>query len=134
MDAHILANAYVILGAFLLACFGAHLAYRNGHKARLAAAAAVFRAAINPAAFAGFQGHYLHAALVQAFPAHLAASKEFRRYLSSIDRLRFNKAWNAYHGGDERYPDWLARYCVPAGGPALLIYHLETLRNIAGQT
>jgi hypothetical protein len=133
MDEILTTNFYSICGAVLSACFVAYLAWRVGHKARLATAAATFRASINPDAFATFQGHALHAALIQTFPAHRAAAVEFRRYLRAVDRLRFANAWQAYHGGDEQHPDFVPYY-VHDGGPQLLIRRLEGLRDAARQT
>ncbi len=98
------------------------------------AAAATFRAAIDPSVFGDLRGHQLHAALIQVFPRHRAAAVEFRRYLRNIDRLRFNKAWQAYHGGDEECPDWCVMYCLPANGPQLLKERLEGILNAASQT
>ena len=97
-------------------------------------AAATFRAAINPSFFAGLRGHRLHGALIQAFPKHLAAAHEFRRYLGPIGRWRFSVAWKAYHGGSEEHPDWFVRYCLPNNGPELLAQRLESLRSAASQT
>lgn len=127
-------NPYGIIGVVLLACFSAYLAWRNGHKTRLASAATTFRSAIDPTVFSGLRGHPLHGALIKHFPAHLAATHEFRRYLGFIDRWRFRKAWRAYHGGSEENPDWFTHYCLPNDGPLLLVHRLETLRNAANQT
>ncbi|MDD5391128.1 MAG: hypothetical protein PHD37_17465 [Gallionellaceae bacterium] len=97
-------------------------------------AASIFRAAIDPTVFSGLNGHALHGALIKVFPYHLAAAKEFRRYLGPIDRWRFRKAWIAYHGGSEDQPDWFVLYCVPENGNQLLVNHLESLVNATNQT
>lgn len=133
-------SPYSILGAILLASFAGYIAWRNGHKARIAVAAATFRAAIDPTVFYSFNGsvalhgHVLHAALIQTFPAHMAAAHEFRRYLNPIERWRFSRAWKAYHGGSEEHPDWFMRYCLPNNGTQLLTQRLEALRDVANQT
>lgn len=110
------------------------LSFWRERRARLAAAAASFRATIDPSVFAGLRGHPLHGALIQAFPKHLAAAHEFRRYLGPIDRWRFRKAWRTYHGDSEENPDWFVRYCLPNNGPELLVQRLEALRSTASQT
>lgn len=110
------------------------LAIRRECGSRLASAAATFRAAIDPSVFAELRGHPLHGALIKVFPNHLAAAHEFRRYLGPIDRWRFSRAWKAYHGGSEDHPNWFPRYCVPYGGPELLVQRLEALRSAVSQT
>jgi hypothetical protein len=130
----ILSNIPGIVGSILLACFGAYLVWRNGHKSRLAAAAATFRAAIDPDAFTNWSGHDLHKALAQAFPAHKAAAHEFKRYLGPIDKLRLDRAWGEYHGGNEECPDFFKLYCIPASGPKLLKQRLGALRNAGNHT
>ena len=130
----LLSNPYFAFGAILLACFGGYIRYRIARKNRVALAASIFRAAIDPAAFSGLRGHPLHGALIKVFPKHLAAASEFRRYLGPIDYWRFRKAWRAYHGGSEETQDWFVLYCLPRDGPQLLAHRLEALRNAANQT
>lgn len=110
------------------------LSFWRERRARLANAAIAFRAAVDPAVFCGLRGHPLHGSLIQVFPKHLAAAREFQRYLSPFNYWRFSRAWKAYHGGSEENPDWFMRYCLPANGPALLAQRLENLRNAASQT
>lgn len=123
-----------IIGACLTSLIPHRLSFWRERRARLAATSIVFRATIDPSVFAGLRGHPLHGALIQVFPKHLAAAHEFRRYLGPIDRWRFRKAWRAYHGGSEDYPDWFVRYRLPNNGPELLVQRLEALRNAASQT
>ena len=133
-----LSNPYFAFGAILLACFGGYIRYRIAQKTRLALAAAAFRAAIDPAIFYGLHGNSLHGALIKQFPAHCAAAHEFRRYIGPIDRWRFRKAWEAYHGGTEEYPDFLPYYIGKKEGfdfgHELLINRINALRNAASQT
>lgn len=103
-------------------------------RARLAAAAVAFRAAIDPEVSSNWGGHNLHKALIQAFPAHKKAVVEFRHYLRGKDRLRLEQAWGNYHGGSEENPDFFVMYCVPANGPELLKQRLEALRGAGKHT
>ncbi len=126
----------IVLVAALIGVIGAFQVQRYLGRRE---AAVAFRATIDPTVFSSFNGrlmlsgHVLHAALIEVFPAHLAAAHEFRRYLGPVDRWRFRKAWHAYHGGSEEYPDWFKRYCLPDNGPQLLVQRLEALRNAASQ-
>lgn len=110
------------------------LSFWRERHARLTNAATFFRAAVDPAVFCGLSGHPLHGALIQVFPKHLAAAREFRRYLGPLSYWQFIRAWKAYHGGSEENPDWFVRYCLPKNGPELLVQRLEALRNAASQT
>ena len=115
-------------------CFVNWLCRRVFSGGRRAAAAATFRTAINPSIFTGLRGHQLHGALIKAFPAHITAAHELMCYLGYVDRRRFSKAWNAYHGGSEKQPDWFVIYCLPDRGTELLVQRIEALRNAASQT
>ncbi|NOY72318.1 MAG: hypothetical protein GXP14_08070 [Gammaproteobacteria bacterium] len=42
--------------------------------------------------------------LLSEFEGSRKAAREFRRHLGFIDHVRFNKAWNKYHDGDEDNP------------------------------
>jgi len=133
MTGDLLSNPWPAIGAILLAAWVGYIAYRNNRRNRLAAAAATFRSAIDPSAFSGIRGHQLHGALIKAFPAHCEAAKEFRRYLGPIDRFRFERAWRAYHGGDEEHPKFTPYY-IPDNGPEILFQRLEALKRAANQT
>ena len=124
------ANYYAIVGAVLLACLGAYLSWRVGHKGRAAVAASALRSAMDPKAFTGLHGHHLHGALIRAFSSHCAAAHEYRRYLSPMGRWRFHQAWRQYHGGSEEHPAFVAYY-VSDEGPQLLVRRLERLREVA---
>ena len=118
-----------ITGAFLLACFVGYIAWRNGKKVRVANAALTFRNAIDPDKFKGLEGHGLHSAMIQIFPDHKKAVHEFRLHLGIIGKFRLDRAWKAYNGGEEEYPDYFKAYCIPDHGPSLLKHRLEQLRK-----
>lgn len=130
----IVANSYAIAGAIFSACLAGYIGLLVNRKSRLAAAAATFRAAIDPEAFTRWRGHDLHKALVRDFPAHKKAVVEFRHYLRGKDRLRLEQAWAKYHGGSEENPDFFVMYCIPANGPELLKQRLEALRDAGKHT
>ncbi|NYG32573.1 hypothetical protein HZU83_20515 [Sphaerotilus montanus] len=102
-------NWPAILGAILLACFGAYLAWRNGYKARRAAAAAKFRAAVLTA----LQGLYpvpvawpknelrIRDELKERFPGLQTAVAEFETYVPWYKRKAFAESWNRYRLGDD---------------------------------
>lgn len=127
------ANPYAVIGAVLLACFGGYVAYRANRKGRIAEAAATFRAAIDPSVFSTPRGHQLHGVLIKVFPKHREAAKEFRRHLGPIARLRFDRAWRAYHGGSEEHPNF-TRFYIQENGSEFLLEKLEAIKNAANQT
>ncbi len=102
-------NWPAILGAFLLACFGAYLAWRNGYKARRAAAAAKFRGAV----LTSLQGLYpvpvawpkndlrIREELKERFPGLQTGVAEFETYVPWYKRKAFAESWSRYRLGDE---------------------------------
>lgn len=131
-------NLYAIAGAFLLACFGGYLAWRNGHKVRLAAAGAELRRAFADELRVfefepNIEGHALHAMLAQTLPKHRAAVKEFRLYLSPLQRYRFDRAWKRFHGGSDQHPDYLPYY-FGEGHRTLFIRNVAALLAFATDT
>jgi len=126
-------NLWPVFGAILLAAWVGYIAYRNSRKSRLAEAAATFRSSIVPSAFSGMRGHQLHGTLICTYPVHREAAKEFKRYLGPIAKFRFERAWRAYHGGDEEHPRFIAYY-IPESGPETLFLRLEVLKRAANQT
>jgi hypothetical protein len=133
MIEELLSNPIPAIGAILLAAWVGHIAYRNSRKSRLAEAAATFRSSIAPSAFSGMRGHQLHGALIRAYPVHREAAKEFRRYLGPITKYRFERAWRAYHRGDEEHPEFTPYY-IRESGPETLFLRLEALKRAANQT
>jgi hypothetical protein len=101
MTETILANAYVILGAVLLASFVAYLAWRNNYKGRSAVACAQFRLSV----LEGLGGIYppterwkedISESLISTLPAVKAACVVFHPYVSRFRRKAFEKAYAAY--------------------------------------
>ena len=93
------ANPYGAMGALLLACFGAYLAWRNGHKTRLANASSSFRNAFATELSILHSDSKIdvHDLLLSAFAKHSEAVVVFRPYLSFLKRSGFDKAWHCYH-------------------------------------
>jgi hypothetical protein len=109
--------------------FGGFVAYRNNRINRTVAAAKNFRSAINPEAFNDIRGHILHGALIKHFPVLKIAVHEYRIYLGLFDRIRLNRAWKEYHGGNEKHPNLFNQYCLPTNGPVLLKDRLKKLKE-----
>lgn len=105
----IIANQTAILGAVLMACFGAYLVWRNGHKSRVAAASEKFRAAIlgalnglypypvNWPSDANAIDHKFKA----IFHALQIAVAEFKPFVPWWHQRAFEKAWFVYRLGPE---------------------------------
>ncbi|WP_434113753.1 hypothetical protein [Methylocaldum sp. GT1TLB] len=110
------------------------LATSRERRNRRVEAAAIFRTAIITDSINDLRGHALVNALTRVYPTHRNAVDEFRNYLGPIDRFRLNRAWNAYHGGNEEYPDFLVLYGIPKNGTEILKHRLESLRSIGNQT
>ena len=123
----IIANFYPIAAAILLACFVGYINWRNNLKVRQADAASEFRNIINISDYSTYSGHALVNALTVDFPTQKAAVHEFRIHLNPIQRFSFNKAWNAYHGGNENAPDFLVLYGIPKNGNEILKHNLNAL-------
>jgi len=135
--------------ATIIACVvAAFVTFYIRHKNAVAAAAVLFRATIDPEFIGDLHGHPLESALLGATAGSLAggfkveglywkhrrAVNEFRHYLGPIDRCRLDRAWKAYHGGNEDYPNLFVMYCLPPNGPELLKHRLESLRKIGSHT
>jgi hypothetical protein len=97
----------VIVGAILLACFGAYLTWRNGYKARRAAAALRFRSSVLetltglypiPVAWPTTPIH-IERILRERFAALQIAVEEYQRYVPFWQRWAFRKAWRRYRLG-----------------------------------
>jgi hypothetical protein len=97
----------VVIGAILLACFGAYLSWRNGYKARRAAAALRFRNYVLetltglypiPVAWPATAIH-IERILRERFAALQIAVEEFQRYVPFWQRRAFRKAWRLYRLG-----------------------------------
>ncbi len=101
----------ILFSGFFAQWFGQRLSHalsvRRERNAKLSAAAKDFRNAINSELFKGMQGHYLHAALGQVLPAQKNAVHEFRLHLGIFGKLTLDRAWKAYHGGEEGIPIFL---------------------------
>lgn len=105
----VITNWLAILGAILLACFGAYLAWRNGYKARRAAAAAKFRASV----LSALQGLYplpvawpknelrIREELQARFPVLQSAVAEFEPYVLWYKRKAFAQSWRQYRLGED---------------------------------
>ncbi len=102
-------NIYAILGTVLLACFGGYIAWRNGHKARIAIACITFRSDVLGALSGLYpipvnwpdSGGAVNHMLAAAFPALQRAVAEFRDVLPRRKRRGFDKAWHAYRAGSD---------------------------------
>jgi hypothetical protein len=125
-------NVYIVLGGAALIGIAGYFTWKALMRPRVVAAATEFRIAIDTPDFVGLRGAELRAALNEAFPAHSEAARDLHRHLGLFDRIRFDKAWNDYHGGSEKYPDF-APYYVRGNGPDLLAQRLGALRDIASQ-
>lgn len=102
-------NWLAVLGAILLACFVAYLTWRNGYKARRAAAALKFRASV----LSVLSGLYpvpvawpknemqIRAVLAEKFAALQVAVSEFEPYVRPWQRSAYRKAWRRYRLGEE---------------------------------
>ena len=53
-----------------------------------------------------YDGHFylLENILLKEFEGQKIVTREFKRHLDFINRYRFNKAWNKYHGGNDDAP------------------------------
>ena len=98
-----------IVGGILVACFGAYLAWRNGHKARRANACAAFRSSVLNI-FIGIypepkdwpsDGNSVDRKLQSIFPALQTAVENFRPFVPWLSRRGFNRAWSIYLHGSE---------------------------------
>ena len=90
-------SLYSVAGAVLLACFVAYLAWRNGHKVRVAVAAATFRAAFGNAVLALAGNSDTSSTVVfQNHGCHLAAIDAFRPYVAWYRRRSFRRAVEGY--------------------------------------
>jgi hypothetical protein len=112
---------------------------------RIAQAAVPFRAAIDPTAIEGLQGHALHGALLGVnagngqriegvFHKHKRAYIEFRRYLYGSDLNRLDCAWQDYAGDNDECPNFFVMYCGSEDKATLLKNRLEALRNAGSHT
>ena len=112
----LIANFYPISGAVLLACFVGFINWRNNFKTRQANAAAIFRKIfsdvliqiqsneVDPQAF--FEERLL---------VHESAVLEFSKYLGSVERKRFMKAWHDYQYHDGVHFRFSVPYSILGG-------------------
>lgn len=127
-------NVYNIIGAVLLACLGGYLVWRNGFKSRHADACSTFCAAFEPelaSLRANPRKDRTHL-LLAAFSKHLAAVREFSRYLPWWERFFFLASWKSYLGSKSIDAHNLEQYSCKNTGEQqsmtqLAIGRLETL-------
>lgn len=86
-----------IVGGFLVACFGAHLVWRNNYKTRHATASTAFRAAFNDALLRLIASHEATSIIIfQNHNGHLAAIFAFKPYVAWYHRRSFERAAKEY--------------------------------------
>jgi len=120
------------------------LSSRRERRKTLVEVSAKFRSVISIERIAPFREYHLFDGLERGlvpghgeifegeYFKHKRAVHEYRIYLRFYDRVRLNKAWKKYHGGDEENPD-LLQYCNRDDGPKILRKRLEKLRSIANK-
>jgi hypothetical protein len=137
----------MILGGWVVQRINHSLAVHRERQSKIVTAAAIFREAIDLEAIAGLAGDKLLNVLCMEpiiregvklegiFFKHKRAIHEYRINLNRRDRLRLDKAWGKYHGGDEDCPTehLFYHYCVPSDGPEKLRKRLEALKSLANK-